>query len=136
MLVSDGEEVPGIHVSFAAMELNGNIVHEDYQRDLNLELSAVTWNGAANEYDFQHWNQVAEEEEFEDLCVDDSYETHHGISLSLQDGSVWNVTEESVLSQLTVGEGCTVNGVITVDGEAAAAQTGEFTGNIVVSPAE
>ena len=136
MLVSDGEEVPGIHVSFAAMELNGNIVHEDYQRDLNLELSAVTWNGAANEYDVQHWNQVAEEEEFEDLCVDDSYETHHGISISLQDGSVWNVTEESVLSRLTVGEGCTVNGVITVDGETAAAQEGEFTGNILVSPAE
>ena len=81
-------------------------------------------------------NEALEEEEFEDLCVDDSYETHHGISLSLQDGSVWNVTEESVLSRLTVGEGCTVNGVITVDGETAAAQEGEFTGNIVVSPAE
>jgi len=134
MLVSGGEEVPGIRASFTAMELNGNIVHEDYQRDLAVELSAVTWNGAANEYDVQHWNQAAEEEGFEDLCVDDSYDTHHGLSISLQDGSVWNVTEESVLSHLVIGEGCMVNGVITVDGEEVMAGAGEFTGVILVSP--
>ena len=41
----------------------------------------------------------------------------YGLSLTLANGSIWNVTETSYLTELVVGDGCTVNGVITeVDG--------------------
>lgn len=40
-------------------------------------------------------------------------EEGYGLSLSLQNGSVWNVTETSYLTELNVDESSTVNGVIT-----------------------
>ncbi|MDD6023458.1 MAG: hypothetical protein PUC06_04340, partial [Oscillospiraceae bacterium] len=55
------------------------------------------------------------------------------VSLTLEDGSVWTVTGTSYLSALTIGEGCTVNGTITVDGQTVSAP-GSYTGNIVVNP--
>ena len=37
----------------------------------------------------------------------------YGLSLTLTNGAVWNVTETSYLTELVVEDGCTVNGIIT-----------------------
>lgn len=54
------------------------------------------------------------------------------VKLNLAGGSVWNVTGDSYLTQLTIGEGCQVNGHITVNG-AAVEGPGSYTGDIVVT---
>ena len=48
------------------------------------------------------------------------------INVSLENGAVWNVTGECIINSLTVGEGCTVNGVVTENAD----------GTLTVSPAE
>ena len=35
------------------------------------------------------------------------------VDVTLTDGAVWNVTAPGIINKLTVGEGCTFNGVIT-----------------------
>lgn len=37
------------------------------------------------------------------------------VNVVLQDGAVWNVTETGIINSLTIGEGCTFNGVQTVN---------------------
>jgi len=134
--VPDGQNYPGIGVTMREMRLSGNIAHEDYQRDLNLTLSASALEGAINEYDCAHWNQEAAEEGFTDYALDASYETHHGITLALQDGSVWTVTGESHLSKLVVGADCQVEGILYVDGTEQPMTPGAaWEGNVVLQPA-
>ena len=131
--VPDGEEYPGVNVTMKDMEVEGNVVHEDYQRKLVLTLQNSILSGAVNEYDCAHWNEVSAAEGFTDFCLDASYETHHGAFLVLTEGSVWNVTAESSLTGLTIEEGCIVNGSITVDGEVVEGP-GTYEGSIIVTP--
>ena len=135
--VPDGETYPGIHISMKDMDIAGDIAHEDYQRDFNLTLSGTTYAGAVNEYDCAHWNEVSAAEGFTDYCLDASYETYHGMHITLENGSVWTVTGESTLTSLVIGEGCTVNGVMTVDGKEVTPEAGKtYEGTIVISPTE
>ena len=132
--VPDGEEYPGVRVSMTGMDVTGDVIHEDYQRDLVLTLAGTTLTGAVNAYDCAHWNAVAAAEGFTDYALDASYETAHGAFVTLADGSVWNVTGESTLSGLTVGDGCAVTGTMTVDGAETPIVPGEYTGSIVIIP--
>ena len=47
------------------------------------------------------------------------------IDVTLANGAVWNVTGECIINSLTVGDGCTVNGIVTENSD----------GTITVSPA-
>ncbi len=56
------------------------------------------------------------------------------VSVQLKDGAVWNVTGDSLISQLVIGEGCTVNGVATVNGVETVLEAGQtYEGTIVIS---
>jgi hypothetical protein len=61
---------------------------------------------------------------------------HNGdndVEVTLSDGSVWNVTGEGIITALTVGDGCVLNGTVTVDGAAVTPEAGKtYKGNIVV----
>ena len=111
--VPDGENYPGIVVNMSEMDVTGDVIHEDYQRDMYLNLNAATLTGAINEYDCAHWNEVAAAEGFTDYALDAAYETAHGVYVNLTNGAVWNVTETSVVTDLIINDGCTVNGTIT-----------------------
>ena len=111
--VPDGEQYPGVVVNMTDMEVSGDVIHEDYQRDLYLNLNAATLTGAINDYDCAHWNEVAAAEGFTDYALDASYATTHGAYLTLENGSVWNVTAESTLAGLDVDATSTVNGTVT-----------------------
>ena len=133
--VPDGTTYPGIMVDMRNMDLKGDIAHEDYQRDLYLVLTATAIEGAMNEYDCAHWNEVGAAEGFTDYCLDDYYSTHHGLQLTLTEGSVWNVTGESTLSRLYISEDSQVKGIIYVDGIQQANAPGmAYEGKVVVMP--
>ena len=133
--VPDGELYPGVSVALRGMRVAGDIAHEDYQRDMNISLSATALDGAVNEYDWQHWSRVAAEEGFLSYAPEAYYETHHGVAMALQEGSVWNVTGESHLSKLMIGADCQVNGTILIDGvEQPNAPGSVYEGAIIVIP--
>ena len=70
------------------------------------------------------------------LVYDETYdESLGGLELDLMNGSVWNVTGESRLTKLTIGEGCRVVGVMTVDGRETEPAPSVYEGNIVLLPA-
>lgn len=123
--VPDGDQYPGVVVNMTDMAVSGDVIHEDYQRDLHLNLDAAEITGAINGYDCDHWNEVAAAEGFTDYALDASYETAHGVYLTLSNGSVWNVTAESTLAGLECDASSTVNGTITENAD----------GTITVSPA-
>ena len=133
--VPDGETYPGLQIELRDMTVEGDVSHEDYQRDLYLTLSGTTLTGTVNEYDCDHWNACGAAEGFTDYCLDASYATHHGLHLTLTDGAVWNVTEGATLTTLTIGEGCTVNGALYVNGAAVEAAPGVYEGTVTLEPA-
>jgi hypothetical protein len=133
--VPEGETYPGMVINMTDMAVAGDVIDEDYQRDMYLNLSNATLTGAVNYYDCAHWNEVAEAEGFTDYALDESYDTVHGTYVTLTDGSVWTVTAESTLLGLTIDETSTVEGVITVDGVEVPAAAGEYVGQIVLTPA-
>lgn len=60
------------------------------------------------------------------LVYDETYDpAMTGLELTLENGAVWNVTGVSTLTALNIGEGCTVNGVVTENAD----------GTITVTPA-
>lgn len=132
--VPDGEQYPGIQVTMTDMSVTGDIIHEDYQRDMSITLSAASLEGAVNGYDCAHWNEVAAAEGFTDYALDAEYATAHGVNVTLSDGASWTVTGESTLIGLTIGEGCTVTGSMTVDGIETPLAAGVYTGTIVITP--
>lgn len=132
--VPDGEQYPGVRVSMTDMDAAGDILHEDYQRDMYVTLSAASLTGAVNAYDCAHWIAAAEAEGFSDYALDESYAASHGVSLTLTDGSVWTVTGESTLSSLTIDEGSSVLGSMTVNGIPTPIAAGTYIGEIVITP--
>ena len=61
------------------------------------------------------------------------YNGDNAVEVTLEPGSVWNVTGEGVITSLTVKEGAALNGQVTVDGETVIPQAGKtYTGAIVV----
>ncbi len=70
------------------------------------------------------------------LCAFEDYAAVRGTYLTMDAGSVWNVTGASNLNRLTLAPGARVNGVVTVDGAAVDVSAGgSWTGDIVVTPA-
>ncbi len=70
------------------------------------------------------------------LCAFEDYAAVRGTFLTMDAGSVWNVTGESNLNGLTLAPGAVVNGTVTVDGAAVDVSAGgRWTGDIVVTPA-
>ncbi len=132
--VPDGEQYPGVSVSMTDMEVTGDVIHEDYQRDMNLALSGASLTGAINAYDCAHWNEAAAAEGFTDYALDASYAAPHGVALTLENGSNWVVTGESTLMSLTVDESSAVAGSMTVNGVATPITAGTYTGEIVIVP--
>lgn len=62
------------------------------------------------------------------------YNGDNDVEVTLVDGAVWNVTGDGILTALTVGEGCTLNGKVTVDGSEVVPEAGKtYKGDIRVS---
>ena len=159
-----GTNAVGNRITIMNTEAEGNIVDDDYERVMTITLDNTTLTGAIISGTCENWTQywldagyvenytiglasnTFGQEAPLDAFVhsvtvndDGSYEVteygdDQGTELTLTNGSVWNVTEESSLTALTIEEGCTVNGSILVDGEEASEAAGSWEGNIVVLP--
>ncbi|MCD8115798.1 MAG: hypothetical protein LUE21_01570 [Oscillospiraceae bacterium] len=125
--IADGDEALGSDITLQNMDVTGDIVNDDYQRAMRLVLDNTTLNGAIYSNTCEDWNALCEAEfDGEYILNEDGYETIWGVEIALVNGAVWNVTETSVVAELIINDGCTVNGVITENED----------GTLTVSPLE
>ena len=132
-----GEEVPGIAVTFLNGEYSGDVLHQDYQRAMTVTIGeGGTLNGAIVSGTWQGWCElwsgarlmevlredgyatvpfesetwVADVQENLILAEDEAYaETENlGAAVTVAAGGTWVVTGESTLSSLTIEEGAVV----------------------------
>ena len=116
--VPDGDASLNHEIDIAESVVDGDIVHMDYQRAMNIRLSGTTLNGAVVSGTTAGWNDLwadvddnGRAENFDAemiyslLTKNESYETVWGANLSLDESSVWNVTGDSSLASLTLAEG-------------------------------
>jgi hypothetical protein len=138
--VPDGEIYPGVKVRMKDMSVKGNILHEDYQRDMHLSLAGTTLTGKITSGTAGRWNALCKEKGFESYLIDpDGYKTVHGVNLTLSSGSAWEVTGNSTLTALTIENGAKITSAsgkpvrMTLDGVETAVKSGEYKGSIVIS---
>ncbi len=130
--VPDGTEYYGYDFNLSNMSVTGNILHEDYQRKMDLVLdntdltgavvtgTMASWNSTMESYVDDLWqaddpavggvvgevaeaNDISKEAVVDLLEKNDSYETFWGTNLTLND-SDWTVTDTSSLTTLTVDQ--------------------------------
>jgi hypothetical protein len=137
--VPDGTVYPGVKVKMMDMKAEGDILNEDYQRDMYLSLMGVTLTGKIVSGTVTSWNALCKEKGFETYLIDpNGYKAVHGVNLTLNSGSVWNVTGESSLTALTIGDGASISAAggkkltMTVDGAETSIKAGVYKGKIVL----
>ena len=134
LAAGDGEQVNPVAVGMEDMDVTGDILHEDYQRQMTVNLEHTTLTGNLVSGTMDSWNQQWVDYGEVNWVVDDSYDADYGIALTVGDGAVWNVTGDSSLKSLTVMEGGTVQGDITLDGKPLTPEPGKtYTGDIQVT---
>lgn len=112
--IADGDSTIGSEITFIDMDVTGDIVHDDYQRELYLTLDNTTLTGAVYCNTWEDWNALCEAE-FDGSYIlnPDGYDTWWGVTLTLSGNAVWNVTDTSVVTDLIINDGAVVNGVIS-----------------------
>ncbi len=126
------------------MDAVGDVKNLDYQRCVEVTLDNTTWEGASIVWEADDWNAYWDYADGMDSVYwanldPDSYNVeHHGTSLTLTNGSVWTVTDDSQLDSLVIGDDCSIiYGEATVDGEAVTLEAGSsYEGDIVITAAE
>ncbi len=126
IMVADGTEYHGVTLDIKNMDVDGDILHEDYQRKMVLSLENATLEGAVVSYTHAAWQQLMADEidelwtdECDELGLDvdsimnalvpnDSYETIWGVRMSIDADSTWTVPGDSSLYSLDVEDGAVI----------------------------
>jgi hypothetical protein len=139
--VPDGTTYPGMKIRMNDMKAEGDILNEDYQRDMYLAMTGTSLTGRIVSGTVMDWNALCKEKGFEAYIIDpNGYKAVHGVNLTLNSGSKWNVTGESSLTALTVGEGASIGAsggkkvIMTVDGVETPVKAGTYKGKITIQP--
>jgi hypothetical protein len=141
--VPDGTIYPGVKVKMTDMKAEGDILHEDYQRDMHLSLTGVALTGKIISGTVTGWNALCKEKGFETYLIDpNGYKTVHGVNLTLNSGSVWNVTDGSTLTALTITKGAAIAApggkkvTMSIDGVETPIKAGTYKGKITLEIAK
>ncbi len=142
---------PQFFVNFKASDVtlngslyNGSGYYGQKAKQMYITLGAgATLNGGISATETIHVDETGKQNTH--FTIDEYYYLGHvanrpylngdnAAEVVLEAGSVWNVTETGLLTTLTVNEGATLNGKVTVNGEELVPETGKtYTGEICVS---
>lgn len=138
--VPEGQRHPGQKIRMRNMAVCGDILHEDYQRDLYLTLEDAALTGKIFTGTADTWNALAYEAGFPSFAIDpEGYHTVHGSHLYLTGSSRWTVTETSSLHELVLEDTAQIAPpegkrlAMTVDGVPVALAAGHYQGDIRVT---
>ncbi|MCD7844385.1 MAG: hypothetical protein LUG57_00715 [Oscillospiraceae bacterium] len=142
-LIADGDVANPMDITIADSEITGDVLDYDYQRAMELTLDGTALTGRIANFDVEDWNALWGEDGSIGVgtyAYDETYENCASISLTLTNGAVWNVTETSYISSLTVDETSSITTdeehllTVTVDGVETDIEAGEtYTGDIVIN---
>lgn len=135
---SAGSKIDGVIVKMADMDIKGDILHEDYQRKMNIELTNTKLEGAIIGSSFDDWYDTWKEYKDDSYCYwlpDTAWSAVYGVNLTLGSGSEWTATENSNLTTLTIKEGASIVGNMYVKGELTNAAPGTYEDVIVTNTA-
>ena len=111
----------GVNVTITNSTIDGDFIHDDYQRDLVVTLDGSMLNGditfsTADKWN-EKWSAYADDENAYWVNLDaETYITEtHATTLTLTNGAVWNVKAASELTTLSVSADSTVNGTIEAE---------------------
>ena len=111
----------GVNVQVEGSWLNGSIVHDDYQRDMDVTLKSTELNGSVVYADANQWNKYWSGFADDEAAVwyglpTETYVTDlHETNLSLLEGSVWNAEGTSRLTTLTVSPDSEIIGTVEAE---------------------
>ena len=141
LAAGDDENVEPIIVSMKDMNVTGNILHEDYQRNLEITLDNTALDGAIVQGTYDSWNSLwaGYGVTSANWLHDSSWSGTNSLAIHLKSGSTWTVTGDSSCTSLTVDSGAAVNApsgktvTMTVNGTETPITEGTFTGNIIIT---
>jgi len=113
----DGAEYAGDLVTLKNMSAEGDIIHEDYMRKMEVNLENAKLTGKVTGTTLTGWNNYwkdqiesigGDEEDAKLVIHDDAYETLWGVRMSVDADSVWTVTDTSQLYSLCIEDGAVI----------------------------
>ncbi|MGB9661075.1 MAG: S-layer homology domain-containing protein [Moorellaceae bacterium] len=137
----DNDKVDPVSVTMTDMDVEGDILHEDYQRNMVVDLKDTTLKGAIVKGTYDSWKALWEAKGVTSAnwLPDESWSGSNSLEVNVGAGSTWVVTEDSSLTKLTVAEGASVVApegyslTMTVNGVATPIEAGRtYEGEIVI----
>ena len=140
-----------VHISIAGTAVNGNVYNGSGYYGQKAKQLYVTLGeggslkGAISATETRHVNERGEQnthftiDEYYYLGHVENRNYHNGendVEVTLEKGSAWTCTAESVLTKLTVQEGAVLQGAVAVDGAEITPEAGRtYSGKVIVRPA-
>jgi len=119
-LIADGDVASPMDINIFNSEIEGNIVDMDYQREMLITLDNTALTGKIDWIQVDGWNAMWGEDGFLGqgaYAYNDTYETVWGPVVTLKNGAVWTVTEESYIKSYDVDETSEIIGEIEEFGD-------------------
>jgi len=134
--------VKPLSISLKDMSTQGDILHQDYQRNMELTLASASLIGQISQTSHSEWQQFWQSKGIEKayFLPNKTWQGTNSLSVSLDSQSSWQVTDASSLSQLSLAKGSSISAqsgyqlVMTIDGKRTAIKPGAYHGDIVLTP--
>ncbi|NTV89400.1 MAG: S-layer homology domain-containing protein [Clostridiales bacterium] len=137
----DNEKAKPVAISMKNMTVTGNILHEDYHRNMTVTLDKTSLTGAIVQGTFDSWKSLwsAKGVTKANWLKDTSWTGSNSLAVTVKSGSTWTVAGTSSASSLTIETGAAVNApsgktlTMTVDGKDTKIAAGSYKGSIVLT---
>lgn len=137
----DGNElVKPIRLNLKNMSTSGDILHDDYHRDMELHLVDTQLKGKIDLGSFDRWKKLWEEKGITKgkWMADDSWQGKNELLVRLDEKSSWEVTETCLISQLIIADGASItapNGKklkLLIDRKEVPLKAGNYEGEVLL----
>lgn len=137
---SDGSLlVRPIRLLMVNMSAAGDILHDDYHRDMDIKLEGTKLEGRICQGTFNSWTQLWKKKGITEASwlPNTNWQGKNELSLTIDGNTEWIVTEESTMSRLTIEEGASITPqlghqlTLTVDGKERPISPGTYQGEIL-----
>jgi hypothetical protein len=134
--------VKPISLEMTNMSATGAILHEDFQRNMEIKLRSTTLTGQIVQGTYNSWKTLWAGKDVTDAnwLKDKTWAGSNTLKVSLDAKSTWTITAASTMSGLTIASGATVSALkgyqltMAVNGVATAIAPGSYNGKIVIAP--
>jgi hypothetical protein len=138
----DNELVEPVSITMADMHTKGDIIHEDYHRNMKVVLKDSTLVGRIVIRSYEEWCTLWEDKGVTEAywLPDASWEGDNSLSVTLDSGAKWIVTQPSKMTSLTLADNAIIRGkrgkqvIMIVNGEEIDMEPGTYTGEIELIP--